>query len=67
MLTQAPVKERYEVLIANEYEQAGQKKTNWTNVGVGFPNKDGKGINIEITPGLSVSGKLIVRLHEPRN
>ena len=60
-------KARYEVLIANEYESAGQKKTRWTKVGVGFPNQDGRGFNLMIEPGLSVSGNLVVRLHEPKD
>lgn len=59
-------KSRYEVLVANEYESTGQKKTRWTKVGVGFPNQDGKGLNLVIEPGLSVSGNLVVRLYEPK-
>jgi hypothetical protein len=52
----------FNVFITNEFEIEGVKKTRWTQVGVGFPHKDGEGINIEITPGLSVSGSLVVLL-----
>ncbi len=52
----------FNVFITNEFEISGVKKTRWTQVGVGFPHKDGEGINIEITPGLSVSGSLVVLL-----
>jgi hypothetical protein len=30
-------------------------------VGIAFPSKDGEGMNLEIRPGLSVSGRLVLR------
>ena len=33
----------------------------WTRVGSAWPNKDGKGYNIVIAPGIAVSGRLVLR------
>ncbi len=33
----------------------------WTRVGAAWPHDDGKGFNVEITPGISVSGRLVIR------
>lgn len=65
--SKAPAKKTFfNVFITNEFEgDGGVKKTRWTQVGVGFPHKDGEGINIEITPGLAVSGSLVVLLAKP--
>ena len=33
----------------------------WTRCGSAWPHKDGKGINVQIAPGLAVSGRLVLR------
>jgi len=33
----------------------------WTKIGSGWPHKDGKDLNIQIIPGLAVSGRLVLR------
>ncbi len=50
------------VSVVNELpEREGEEKRNyWTRVGVAFPHRQGGGFNVEITPGLSVSGKLVI-------
>lgn len=35
-------------------------KTLWHRVGTAFKHKQGEGYNIEITPGVAVSGKLVI-------
>jgi hypothetical protein len=35
----------------------------WTRVGSAWPHKDGKGLNIQLVPGLAVSGRLVLREH----
>jgi hypothetical protein len=40
------------------------RKAIWTRIGAAWPNDDGKGYNIVIAPGVSVSGKIVLR--EPR-
>ncbi|HBQ2955683.1 TPA: hypothetical protein ACGE9C_004767 [Klebsiella pneumoniae] len=45
-------------------DSQGEKKTWWTKVGVAFPHHGKSGLNIVLTPGIAVSGKLV--LLEPR-
>jgi hypothetical protein len=33
----------------------------WTRCGSAWPHKDGKGLNVQIAPGLAVSGRLVLR------
>lgn len=42
----------------------GEKNTYWTKVGVAFAHHGNTGLNIVLTPGIAVSGKLV--LLEPR-
>lgn len=45
-----------------EHGENKEKRSGFTFVGVAFPPKEGKeGFNVEIRPGLSISGRLIVR------
>lgn len=57
---------RYDALIAHEYLVGEEKRTSWTPVGAAFPTADGKGINVELTPNLAVSGRLVLRVYEPK-
>ena len=59
-------KTRYDALVPHEYMQGEEKKTAWTRVGAAFPTADGKGFNVEITPNISVSGRLVLRVYEPK-
>lgn len=43
----------------------GETSTFWTKVGVAFAHNGKNGLNIILTPGLAVSGKLV--LLEPRD
>ncbi|WP_210461809.1 hypothetical protein [Pantoea ananatis] len=56
-------KPKYNVYVTQEYEQNGEKKTFWTKIGVAFENKS-QGLNIQLIPGISVSGKMV--LLEPK-
>ncbi|MEH2539158.1 hypothetical protein [Bradyrhizobium sp. AZCC 1699] len=33
----------------------------WTKVGAGWMHEDGRGINLSLTPGLAVTGKIVLR------
>ena len=33
----------------------------WTRIGSAWPHKDGKGLNLQIIPGIAVSGRLVLR------
>jgi hypothetical protein len=48
------------VFVQEQFESGGEMKSNYTKVGVAFPHDKGGGLNIKITPGLSVSGDLVV-------
>lgn len=54
--------ERFNVLSPYKYENhQGEEKTAWTDVGVAFTSRDRAGVNVEIRPGISVSGRLVLR------
>lgn len=40
--------------------------TVWHEAGAAWPASNGKGFDIKITPGLSVSGRVFLRLDEPK-
>ncbi|HFF9832990.1 hypothetical protein V6307_25510 [Serratia marcescens] len=46
-------------------DENGEKMTYWTKVGAAFAHNNKPGLNIVITPGISVSGKLV--LIEPKD
>ncbi|HCJ5524760.1 TPA: hypothetical protein NUW91_001975 [Klebsiella pneumoniae] len=56
----------YYAYVAQEIQPdaQGDKSTYWTKVGVAFAHHGKAGLNIVLTPGLAVSGKLV--LLEPR-
>lgn len=56
----------YHVFITQESQpdSKGEKNTYWTRVGVAFAHNGKPGLNIVLTPGIAVSGKLV--LLEPR-
>lgn len=60
-------KPTYNVYVTQESQpdQNGEKSTFWTKVGVAFAHREKSGLNIVITPGLAVSGKLV--LLEPKD
>ncbi|WP_225087600.1 hypothetical protein [Pectobacterium colocasium] len=60
-------KPTYHVFVTQESQpDAGREKnTYWTKVGVAFAHNGKPGLNIVLTPGIAVSGKLV--LLEPRD
>ena len=48
------------VFVQEQFESAGEIKSNYTKVGVAFPHDKGEGFNLKITAGISVSGDLVV-------
>ena len=59
-------KPMYHVFVTQESQpdMQGEKTTYWTRVGVAFSHNSNPGLNIILTPGIAVSGKLV--LLEPR-
>jgi len=33
----------------------------WTRIGSAWPHKDGKGLNVQLVPGIAVSGRIVLR------
>jgi hypothetical protein len=64
--TAAQSKQRFDVFVVDNWTGAdGVEQASWMRVGVAFPNKDGKGFNLELK-AFPVSGKLVIREYEPR-
>lgn len=57
----AAAQDRFNVLSPYQFQHKGETKTGWTEVGAAFASKDGQGVNIELRPGISVSGRLVLR------
>ncbi|MCS4273677.1 MULTISPECIES: hypothetical protein [Raoultella] len=57
----------YHVFVTHESQPdpLGEKNTWWTKVGVAFAHHGKPGLNMVLTPGIAVSGKLV--LLEPRD
>lgn len=43
-----------------EATQDREEKTLWHRVGTAFKHKSGEGFNIELIPGVAVSGKIVI-------
>ena len=57
--------ERMDAFTVREFETAGEKRRDWTRIGVAFQHKDGKGYSL-ILQALPVDGKVELRLHEAK-
>jgi hypothetical protein len=57
----------YHVYVTQESQPdaQGEKTTWWTKVGAAFAHNGKPGLNVVLTPGIAVSGKLV--LLEPRD
>ncbi|MCL6380036.1 hypothetical protein EXT57_22190 [Pectobacterium brasiliense] len=60
-------KPTYHVFVTQESQPDSnrEKNTSWTKVGVAFAHNGKPGLNIVLTPGIAVSGKLV--LLEPKD
>ncbi|PWD67051.1 hypothetical protein [Pectobacterium parmentieri] len=60
-------KPTYHVFVTQESQPDAsiEKNTYWTKVGVAFAHNGKPGLNIVLTPGIAVSGKLV--LLEPKD
>ncbi|MEI7381633.1 hypothetical protein WBW39_21360 [Pectobacterium versatile] len=60
-------KPTYHVFVTQESQpdSSREKNTYWTKVGVAFAHNGKSGLNIVLTPGIAVSGKLV--LLEPKD
>jgi hypothetical protein len=56
---------RFDAFTIREFEQNGEKKNDWTKIGVAFPHQDDKGFRV-VLQALPVDGVIVLRLHEPK-
>jgi hypothetical protein len=50
----------YLAMIPYQFGPEDNPRTGWTTVGAAFPTKDEKGMVLEIRPGVSVSGRIVI-------
>jgi hypothetical protein len=48
-----------------DYQKNGQKESDWARVGVAWPHKDGKGVDV-ILEAIPVSGRVAIRENKPK-
>jgi len=58
-------KPAYFAYVVTDPKEGSDKKAFWTRIGSVWPHKSGKGFDLVITPGLSVSGRIVCT--EPRD
>lgn len=56
-MAQLKTKPSYEAFVVSRESSS----TYWTKVGAGWLHEDKKGINLSITPGLAITGKIVLR------
>lgn len=61
----APSANRFDAYSVRDYEANGEKKSEWTRIGVAFPHSDGKGYNV-LLQAVPLDGKMVLRLHEEK-
>jgi len=58
---------RYDVFVVENFtDKKDQEQARWMRVGVAFPHKDGKGLNVACK-AIPIDGKLVIRIHESDN
>lgn len=56
---------RLEAFTVREYEVNGEKKSDWTKIGVAWPHQDGKGFRLQLQ-ALPVDGIVVLRTVESK-
>lgn len=56
---------RLEAFTVREYEVNGEKKSDWTKVGVAWPHQDQKGFRVVLT-SVPLDGVVVLRTVEPK-
>ena len=50
----------YDIVVFEEYEKDGEKKSKAYQIGVAFDSKEGNGLNCVVPDGISVSGRFSI-------
>ncbi len=56
----------YDILIGENYTKEGEEKTAWHKAGVCFELENG-GFSGEVTKGLALTGKFIIKKRKPKS
>jgi len=56
---------RFDAFTVRDYEVAGEKRSEWTRIGVAFPHQDGKGYRIMLQ-AVPLDGVVVLRQHEAK-
>lgn len=56
---------RLDAFTVREYEVNGEKKSDWTKVGVAWPHQDQKGFRVVLT-AVPLDGVVVLRTVEPK-
>lgn len=57
----------YDLLIVEDYEQGGETRSKFHNVGTAWPLDGKDGMSVQIHPGVSVTGRLIILPRRPKS
>ena len=60
-MTDTHTKPSHRVYVTEDMPEGRNTKTYWTKVGAAWPHKDGKGLTVTMSPGISVSGRIVLR------
>ena len=60
-MTATQLKPSHRVYVTEDTPEGSNTKTYWTKVGAAWPHKDSKGLTVAISPGISVSGRIVLR------
>jgi len=62
----APQTERWSGYVVQEDASGNNQKPIWHRVATVFPHGNGNGFNVELPPGVSLTGRLVIRKDLPR-
>lgn len=52
--------------VVREFTSDGKEKSDWLKVGVVWKHNDGDGFNVDLAPGIAVTGKLVIRTNKAK-
>lgn len=57
----------HKAFVVEDRGEGDEKNAFWTRVGSAWPHGDGKGLNIQLAPNISVSDRLVLREYTPED
>ena len=51
----------HKCFVVEDRAEGDERDAFWTRVGSAWPHKDGKGLNVQLVPGIATSGRLVLR------